>query len=131
MAFSAPISVRCSSTIRVMVVRQANAATRKKITGKMVARLLTRSVSWAKLTKPTLVFRPRMYHWHSSTWSSSSRASSSFCWASAIFPSASAFPSSYSLRPPAYSASPSSSLSRASASSRSPSSWASSACPLR
>ena len=46
MALSAPIWVRCSSTIRVMVVRQASAATRKKITGNKLARLLTRSESW-------------------------------------------------------------------------------------
>ena len=46
MAFSDPIWVRCSSTMRVMVVRQASAATRKKITGNTLARLLTRSESW-------------------------------------------------------------------------------------
>ena len=46
MALSAPIWVRCSSTILVMEVRQASAATRKKITGNTLARLLTRSESW-------------------------------------------------------------------------------------
>ena len=45
-AFKEPIWVRCSSTIRVMVVRQARAATTKKMTGKMLDRLSTRSASW-------------------------------------------------------------------------------------
>ena len=40
-----PIWLRCSSTIRVIVVRQTKAATRKKMIGKTVAR----SVSYTHL----------------------------------------------------------------------------------
>ena len=45
MAFSPPMVVRCSSTMRVMVVRLTKAATRKKIKGNTAARLAIRSAS--------------------------------------------------------------------------------------
>ena len=45
MAFFPPISMRCSSTMRCMVVRHTRAATRKKIRGKTLARFPMRSAS--------------------------------------------------------------------------------------
>ena len=45
-----------------MVVRQTRAATRKKMSGKTLARLPMRSASMEKLTKPILVSRSRIYH---------------------------------------------------------------------
>ena len=44
MALMEPISVRSSSTIRVMVVRHTSAATTKKITGNILAKF---AIRWA------------------------------------------------------------------------------------
>ncbi len=50
MALSTPIWVRCSSTMRVMVVMHTRAATRKKKAGKTTEIAATMEVSLSKLT---------------------------------------------------------------------------------
>ena len=50
MAFKTPICVRCSSTMRVMVVMHTRAATRKKNTGNTTEMAATMDVSLSKQT---------------------------------------------------------------------------------
>jgi hypothetical protein len=92
-AFKVPIWVRCSSTIRVIVVRLISAATRKNIIGKTFPMFFSRSALSPKSEYSGRSLRSVMIHSGVSISSTSFWASSIFCWASAILSSASFLPS--------------------------------------
>ena len=119
-AFSVPICSRCSSTIRVIVVRLTRAATRKKIKGNTFPIAPIRSASLPNSTYVWIAFLSSTYHSGSLISSMSFWASSIFLPASAIFSSASCLESSYLTFASAKSASPSSSFFCASSISASP-----------
>ena len=95
-AFMVPISIRCSSTIRVILVRLISAATRKNSTGNTPSQ----SPHPVRILSVSVVLRqiPLSYRYQSgsSILSISSWGSAISCSASANSASASAFPSSYS-----------------------------------
>ena len=101
-AFNTPICVRCSSTIRFMVVIHTSAATRKKNTGKTFAMPSTIPESLSKHTYPTFVYLSSTYAVGSSNSSIAFSPSEICSLASAIAVSYSVTPFSYSFFPSAY-----------------------------